>query len=295
VRIGDANVGATDALTITLRGVGGTLVDGTGFSSLTTVGAGVYSLSGTAAAITGELDALIFTPTAGAPNTTSTTTFTLSDLSSANGAPVVNSTTSVIDSDPAIAPPPTVTGSIVWQNTDGQAALWQLDGINVVASAKIAPNPGPAWQAIGTGDFNGDGNSDILMQNTSSGQVSVWEMNGSNTIIGGGPVANPGPSSHAIGTGDFNHDGFSDILMQNTVTGQVSVWEMNNNTIIGGGPVANPGPSSHAIGTGGGGSDILMQNTSSGQVSIWEMNGNTIIGGGPVANPGPSSHAIALT
>ena len=77
--IGDANVGATDTLTITLGGAGGTLTDGTGFSSLTTVGAGVYTLSGTAAAITSELDALIFTPTAGAPNTSSTTTFTLSD------------------------------------------------------------------------------------------------------------------------------------------------------------------------------------------------------------------------
>ena len=99
--IGDGNAGATDTLTITLGGKGGTLTDGTGFSSLTTVSAGVYSLSGTAAAITSELDALIFTPTAGAPNTTSTTTFTLSDQSSADGAPVVDSTTSVIDSDPA--------------------------------------------------------------------------------------------------------------------------------------------------------------------------------------------------
>ena len=102
--IGDANAGATDTLTITLGGAGGTLIDGTGFSGLTTVGAGVYRLSGTAGAITSELDALIFTPTAGAPNTTSTTTFTLSDLSSANGAPTVDSTTTVIDSDPAAAP-----------------------------------------------------------------------------------------------------------------------------------------------------------------------------------------------
>ncbi len=101
VTIGDANIGATDTLTITFGGAGGTLIDGTGFSSLTTVGAGVYRLSGSAGAITSELDALIFTPTAGAPNTTSKTTFTLSDLSSANGAPTVDSTTTVIDSDPA--------------------------------------------------------------------------------------------------------------------------------------------------------------------------------------------------
>ena len=79
--------------------MGGTLADGTGFSGLMTVGAGVYTLSGTAAAITSELDALVFTPNAGAPNTSSTTTFTLSDQSSASGAPVVDTTTTVIDND----------------------------------------------------------------------------------------------------------------------------------------------------------------------------------------------------
>ena len=92
-------------LTITLGGAGGTLTDGAGFSSLTTVGAGFYRLSGTAAAITSELNALIFAPTASAPNTSSTTTFTLSDQSSAGGAPVVDATTTVIDIDIAPSSP----------------------------------------------------------------------------------------------------------------------------------------------------------------------------------------------
>ena len=159
----------------------------------------------------------------------------------------------------------------------------------------VSANPGPSWKAIGTGDFNDDGRSDILWQNTSTGQASVWEMNG-NSITGGGPVSpNPGrPSWHAIGTGDFTHDGFSDdILFQNSSTGQVSIWEMEGNSLIGGGPVsANPGTNWHAIGTNGGGSDILFQNTS-GQATIWDMSGNSLIGGGPVsANPGTNWHAI---
>jgi hypothetical protein len=74
VTIGDANVGAIDTLTITLGGAGGTLADGSGFG-LTSVGSGVYALSGTPSAIISELDALIFTPAAGVPNTFSTTTF----------------------------------------------------------------------------------------------------------------------------------------------------------------------------------------------------------------------------
>ena len=128
----------------------------------------------------------------------------------------------------------------------------------------VGPNPGPSWKAIGTGDFNDDGHSDILWQNT-NGQAAIWEMNGTNADRRRDrrrqsraelesdrngrlqrrrpfrhPVAeherpgrdlgnerdqrdrrrdsgaNPGPSWKAIGTGDFNDDGHSDILWQNT-------------------------------------------------------------------------------
>jgi ELWxxDGT repeat protein len=296
VKIVDTNVGATDTLTIALGGVGGTLTDGTGFSSLTTVGAGVYRLSGTAGAITSELDALIFTPTAGKPNTTSTTTFRLSDLSSANGAPVVDSTTNVLDTDP---PPPPVTSSILWQNTSGQASIWEMGGNTLVGGGPVTPSPGPSFRAVGTGQFNvNDTNSDILWQNANTGQASIWEMNG-NSLIGGGPVSpNPGLAWHAVGTGDFNHDGLSDILWQNTNTGQASIWEMSGNNRIGGGPVTpNPGTDWQVIGTGDfnkdGFSDILWQNANTGQVSVWEMNGNNRIGGGPVTpNPGTAWQAI---
>ena len=63
-----------------------------------------------------------------------------------------------------------------------------MNGDTLIGGGPVSPNPGPAWKAIGTGDFNDDGGSDILFQNTSSGQVSIWEMNG-NKLIGGGPVS----------------------------------------------------------------------------------------------------------
>jgi uncharacterized repeat protein (TIGR03803 family) len=185
---------------------------------------------------------------------------------------------------------------ILWQNTvTGQASIWEMNGATLEGGGPVTPNPGLAWKAVGTGDFNQDGSSDILWQNQETGAISIWEMHG-NTLIGGGQVTpNPGTAWQAIGTGDFNKDGFADILLQKKDTGAVSVWEMNGNTLIGGGQVANPGLSWHAIGTGAGGSDILLQNTS-GQATIWEMNGNSIAGGGPVSpNPGPSFRAVGLT
>ncbi len=184
---------------------------------------------------------------------------------------------------------------ILWQNTNGQASIWEMNGTNQIVGSNAGGNPGPSWNAIGTGDFNDDGHSDILWQNT-NGQASIWEMNGTNQIGGGAVSPNPGPAWKAIGTGDFNDDGHSDILWQNT-NGQASIWEMNGTNQIGGGAVSpNPGPAWKAIGTGDfnddGHSDILWQNAN-GQASISEMNGNTIIGGGAVgANPGPSWKAI---
>jgi len=44
----------------------------------------------------------------------------------------------------------------------------------------------------GVADYNGDGNADVLLQNT-SGDVVVWLLNGG-TITSGAVVATPGSS-----------------------------------------------------------------------------------------------------
>ncbi len=116
--IGDANAGATDTLTISLSnaGAGGTLSGG----GLSGGAGGVYTLTGSAATVTGELEALTFTPVAGQPDTSATTTFTLSDQSSAYTTPAMDSTTTVTDVDPAVAP--TIAGTTAGQtNAPGSA------------------------------------------------------------------------------------------------------------------------------------------------------------------------------
>src|SRR5580704_4236544 len=82
VTVTDPNDGGTDTdtLSIMLSG-GGTLTDGAGFAGTSSLSGsnGSYTLTGTAADITTELDALSFTPVNGVPNTQVTTTFTLFD------------------------------------------------------------------------------------------------------------------------------------------------------------------------------------------------------------------------
>ena len=67
-----------------------------------------------------------------------------------------------------------------------------MNGTTPIGGGAVTPNPGASWKAVGTGDFNDDGHSDILWQNA-NGQAAVWDMNGS-APIGGGAVT---PQSRA--------------------------------------------------------------------------------------------------
>ena len=122
--IADPNLGGTDTLTISLGGAGGTL-SGNGLTGVN----GVYTLTGTAAAITANLEALVFTPNKGASNTQSTTTFALRDVSSVFPSPATDAATSVIDTDPAVAP--TVAGGRAGQMTTSENTVTPFTGVTV--------------------------------------------------------------------------------------------------------------------------------------------------------------------
>ncbi len=60
---------------------------------------------------------------------------------------------------------------ILWQNSNGAVQIWQMNGWKKVGGGAVG-NPGTAWgTAIGTGDFNGDSKSDILV---SEQQRAPW-------------------------------------------------------------------------------------------------------------------------
>jgi hypothetical protein len=141
---------------------------------------------------------------------------------------------------------------ILWQHDDGQAAIWLIgvdpaSGPGLIGGAAVGPNMGPTWHVIDAGDFNGDGNSDILWQND-NGQAAIWLMDGTN-LIGGAEVGpNQGADWHVIGAGQFNNgDTKSDILWQHD-SGQASVWLMDGTTLLSGVAVGpNPGADWHLI------------------------------------------------
>jgi len=192
---------------------------------------------------------------------------------------------------------------ILWRDTSGEVTTWLMNGTNIMSGADItsggvAVRPDASWSVAGTGDFNGDGNADILWRDT-SGEVAIWTMNGNAITSGadvtsGGTAVRPDASWTIAGIGDFNGDGNRDILWRST-SGQVSLWTMNGSTITGGGDLTSggvavrPDASWSIAGIGDfnsdGNSDILWRN-SSGALNLWLMNGTTITSGGPVTSGG---------
>jgi hypothetical protein len=177
---------------------------------------------------------------------------------------------------------------VLWHNgSTGQVGPWWMDGTTVLGNSFVnwtAPSSS-GWEIKGTGDFTGDGRTDILWHNPESGLVNVWALDGMNV------TSNPSfawmvPASSGWelkGTGDFNRDGHIDLLWYNGGTGQIGLWYLNGMTILG---TANLswtvwGNEGWEIkGTGDfnrdGQMDVLWYRPSTGEVSAWLMNGTDV-------------------
>jgi uncharacterized protein YbbK (DUF523 family) len=182
---------------------------------------------------------------------------------------------------------------LLWrQDGSGQVYVWEMNGHEVQAEGAVAHAPVTTdWHVEGVGDFNGDGNSDVLWRQDGSGQVYVWEMNGRQVQAEGAVAHAPLTTDwHVEGVGDFNGDGNSDVLWRQDGSGQVYVWEMNGRQVQAEGAVAHAPVTTdwHVQGigdfNGDGNSDVLWRQDGSVQIYVWEMNGQQVQAEGAVAH-----------
>jgi FG-GAP-like repeat len=117
---------------------------------------------------------------------------------------------------------------ILWRNdVDGNVAIWNMNGTTITSSGLTSlTEASTAWKIAGTGDFSGDGQSDILWRND-DGSVKIWQMNG----IAATELTVPTPATYTTawqiaGTGDFSGDGQSDILWRKD-SGQISISQIS--------------------------------------------------------------------
>jgi hypothetical protein len=165
---------------------------------------------------------------------------------------------------------------ILWQNTDGSIAEWQMNSLTATPSAIGALPSG--WTTAGTGDFNGDSKADILLRNTVNGSVAQWQMNGS-TVTTATTIGTLTSGWSISGTGDFNGDGSSDVLLTNT-NGTIAQWQMNNGTVTTAKTIGTLSAGWSIAGTadfnGDGKTDILLKNTN-GSIAQWQMDGGAVL------------------
>jgi FG-GAP repeat/FG-GAP-like repeat len=176
---------------------------------------------------------------------------------------------------------------ILWRNDNGSVAIWQIDGNTVLSSGFTSISSvlnSWSWKIAGTGDFGGDGKSDILWRND-DGSVAIWQMDG-NTVLSSGftSISSTDNGWKIAGTGDFGGDGKSDILWRHD-DGLVAVWQMDGNTVLSSGltsvPIADVSWNISGTGdfNGDGKSDILWRNDN-GLIAQWQMDGLNVLSTG---------------
>jgi hypothetical protein len=121
---------------------------------------------------------------------------------------------------------------ILWHdNTSGDMSIWFMQVANsqvYVGSSAPVGNIPTTWSVVGTGDFNGDGMTDIAWRDT-AGDTAIWLMSGASVLSAGGLGNVPTTFSIAL-VGDYNGDGKSDLLWQDNL-GDTSIWFMNGTAV----------------------------------------------------------------
>jgi len=127
---------------------------------------------------------------------------------------------------------------IVWRNYQvGVNSIWLLgappttgDQFPFLGSLVPPAEPNLSARISGVGDFNGDGNPDLLYRNFNpdvGSSVFVDFLSG-NQILSRAVLVGPPDNNWEIqGTGDFNGDGQTDIFFRNQVTGFNETWLFN--------------------------------------------------------------------
>lgn len=180
-------------------------------------------------------------------------------------------------------------------NGDGRGdVLWLLDGDVAVsnwlgtATGGFIINDGNAYNQLNamhqfvfeaTGDFNGDGRTDIIwaVDPSTGGDRSIWFSDASGGFSIDGPqrfFSVDDPDWRIAGTGDFNGDGVDDILWRH-VNGTLSNWLGSTSgsfTINDANALIHVPNDWHMMGVGdfnGDGRDDLLWQSDGGIVSNW--------------------------
>ncbi len=111
----------------------------------------------------------------------------------------------------------------------GERQIWAMNG-TVHSGTSSLGLVSTQWNIATSADFNGDGQVDIVWQNSVTGQRTIWLMNGA-THVGSVNLPSASLDWEIVSASDFNGDGKADILWQNNATGQRDCLAHESHTV----------------------------------------------------------------
>jgi 6-phosphogluconolactonase len=180
---------------------------------------------------------------------------------------------------------------VLWRRDgSGENVAWFMDGVILTAGSFLDPAAlaDTNWKMVGTHDFNGDRQTDILWRHELSGQNVVWYMNGASLASGTflDPPALSDTDWKMAGTGNFDGDGKPDIVWHHRLSGQIVIWYMNGSVLTSGTfttPSALSDTNWKLVGVSDFNEDnrpdLVWHHALSGQVVLWFMNGSVLTAG----------------
>jgi 6-phosphogluconolactonase len=179
---------------------------------------------------------------------------------------------------------------VLWRHSaSGENVAWYMNGPVLLAGAFTDP-PALAdvrWRMVGTHDFNGDHETDVLWRHQTSGENVVWHMSGVDLATGTflEPPALSDTAWRIAGTADFNGDHRPDLMWHHVGSGELVFWYMNGSVLSSGtftSPPGLPDTSWRPAGVGDFNADakpdVLWRNQVTGEMQAWFMDNSTRIG-----------------
>ena len=134
---------------------------------------------------------------------------------------------------------------IVRNKAEGTVSVWLMEGTARLAASSVNP-PVDSWgnyDIVGTGDFNHDGKSDIVMYHRPEGLYQTWLMDGVTRFEAVGLARDLPANTEIVGVGDFDATGTADLVLRDKTTGVLVGWAMSGTTRLNAYAIAPPSDS----------------------------------------------------
>ncbi|TDJ61462.1 MAG: VCBS repeat-containing protein [Nitrospina sp.] len=153
------------------------------------------------------------------------------------------SANSVVTEDPATGWVVKATGDfngdcnlnlLLYNTLDGSVRVILLDGSTVLSETTVLQLPAATnFEIRGTGDFDGDGDSDLVIFNPATGLIGILFLENASLVSGEGVIQLDVDNNwDLINTGDFDGDGKFDLLAYQTDTGIVAEILLDGSTVL---------------------------------------------------------------